>query len=150
MFSVWSRIFVVSASFLLLFFVPAVGQSLPIDPAGKLLSDKIGEYRAVTPPQPKQTVLFEESIKRNSITSGTSREYVSKDGRRFTVSLMTAASDSAAYAEFTEGRRTAESSGNEGGTADAAVGTAAYNFWDGAHNYLAFFKGRANAYVLDD
>lgn len=149
MFSVWSRTFV-AAAFLLLFFVPAFGQSLPIDPAGKLLPDKLGEYRAATAPQSKQTVLFEESIKRNSITSGASRDYVSKDGRRFSVSLMTTVSDSAAYAEFTEGRRAAESSGNEGGTADASVGTASYYFWDSTQNDLAFFKGRANAYILDD
>jgi hypothetical protein len=148
-FSVWSRTFA-AAAFLLLCFVSALGQNLAIDPAGKLLTDKIGDYRAGAPPQAKQTVLVEESITRNSITSGASRDYVSKDGRRFSVSLMTSASDSAAYAAFTEGRRAAESSGNEGGTADANVGTAAYYFWDGTQNDLVFFKGRANVYILDD
>jgi hypothetical protein len=149
-FPVWSKKLVAAAAFSLLFFVSALGQGLPTDLAGKMLPDRFGEYRAVTALQPKETVLFEEAIKRNSLTSGASRDYVSKDGRRFSVSLITAASDSAAYAEFTEGRRRAESSGNEGGTIDASVGTAAYYFWDGAENHLAFFKGHTHANILDD
>lgn len=135
---------------LLLFFVSTVGQNIPINPAGKLLPDKLGEYRAAGPLQPQDSVLFGDAIKRNGITSEASRDYVAKDGRRFSVSLITSRSDSAAYAEFTEARRGSESSGNEGGTIDAPVGTAGFHYWDGLHNDLAFFKGRTCAYILDD
>ncbi len=150
MFSVRAKA-VLAVMFSLLFFGSAVGQDLPIDPAGKLLPDRFGEYQAATPPQSRGPVLLDDSSKRNGIISQASRDYVSKDGRHFSVSLFTTPSDSAAYAEFTEARRGAESSGNEGGTMDApAVGTAAFHFWDGGRNYLGFFKGRAGAYILDD
>lgn len=149
MFSVWSRTFLAAAALLFLCLVPAFGQEVPIDLAGKLLPDKVGEYRAATPVQPPDEA-FVTDTERNSITSRARRDYVSKDGRRFSVFLVTAASDAAAYAEFSEARRMAETSGNEGGTIDAPVGTAGFNYWDGAHNFLAFFKGRADAYILDD
>lgn len=152
MISVWSRTFLGAAALSMLCCVSALGQKVPVDPAGKLLPDKIGEYRAAGAlKQHKYSVLSEVAIQRQSVISQASRDYVSKDGRRFSVALLTAPSDAAAYAAFSEGRRISESSGNEGGTMDApAIGTAAYHFWDGGSNCLAFFKGRTNTDILDD
>ena len=150
MFSVRPKALFAAFVLSLLCFVSAIGQGLPADPAGKSLPNNIGEYRAAGPFEPHDSVLFEDLMKRNGITSHASRDYVSTDGRRFSVSLVTAPSDSAAYAMYTEERRRSETSGNEGGTAEVDVGTSGYFYWDGLHNDLGFVKGRVSAYVIDD
>ena len=146
MFSRGFRTFLLLA-FSLFSFVPVVGQSLPTDPAAKLLPDKLGEYRAAGRVKALDKGLFEISINQNGVSSWAERSYVSKDGESFSVILMTTVSDATAYAQFTGARREAESSGNEGGTSSAGIGTAAFSFWDGVFNDLCFFKGRVNAYV---
>ena len=121
----------------------AAAQVLPAAPAAKLLSDKVGDYRAVGRPEEYDRAMLADAIERNQLTSEASRHYTSKDGKRFKVSVLSTASDSAAYSLLTEARVRAESSGNEGKTKDAAVGTASFSFDDGAGGTVSFYKGRA-------
>ena len=141
------RTFLLVLAVSLLSFVTASGQSLPTDPASKLLPDKVGELRSAGKVEALQKDLFEIEKDRIGVTSWASRSYVSKDGQRFSVTLITAPSDAAAYSRFTKVRRGAESSGNEGGTHDAEIGTAGFSYWDGLSNDLVFFKGRVYAAV---
>ena len=54
---------------LLLFFVSALGQNLPTDPAGKLLPDKIGSFRAAGPAKSQDRVQFADSNQALGVTS---------------------------------------------------------------------------------
>lgn len=132
--------------------VAASAQNFPTDPAGKFLPDKLGEFRAAGPVESIERVLIEmdRAPERNGISSWAKRSYVAPDGSRFSAILTTTRSDSAAYAELSESRRKSESSGNEGGTGDAGVGTAGFSLWDGKYNNLHFFKGRVKAVVRED
>jgi len=146
-FSCRFRILLAAFGLLLLSFMAVLGQSLPINPAGKLLPDKLGEFRADGNVEALSKELFRIGNVRPDVTSWASRGYLSKDGERFSVVLMTSVSDAAAYAHLTESRRAAESSGNEGGTHNSDIGTAGFSFWDGSFNDLTFFKGRVYAGV---
>lgn len=128
------------------------GQNFPTDPAAKLLPNQLGDFRAAGPVKSIERVLIDEgrASERNGITSWAKRSYVAPDGNRFSALLMTTGSDSGAYAVLSESRRMSESSGNEGGTGDADVGTAGYSLWDGKYNNLTFFKGRVFAHVREE
>ncbi|MEP6568396.1 MAG: hypothetical protein ABJC10_01370 [Acidobacteriota bacterium] len=135
---------------LLLSFVPVVGQSLPTDPAAKLLPDKLGDFRGINPTE-LQNKSLESSYQRSSVTSGAGRTYVSKDGHRFSIVLITLPSDSAAYAELTQSRELAEKavSGDKPDSAD--VGTSGfYHSGPAPDTFLIFFKGRAVVAVKDE
>ncbi|HEV7798031.1 MAG TPA: DUF6599 family protein [Pyrinomonadaceae bacterium] len=135
-------------AFALLLFIPVAGQSLTTDPAAKLLPDKLGEFRAAGPPS---KVTLEDSIERGGITSAASRNYVSKDGRRFYVTLVTTVSDSGAYALLTEAKLRAEHFGDDHGTANADIGSAGFSVGNGlANTNLYFFKGRAYASLHEE
>jgi len=121
----------------------AAAQVLPAEPAAKILSDKVSDYRAVGRPEEYDRAMLADAIERNQLTSEASRHYTAKDGKRFKVSVLSTASDSAAYSLLTEARIRAESSGNEGKTKDASVGTASFSFDDGAGGNVSFYKGRA-------
>ena len=121
----------------------AAAQVLPAEPAAKILSDKVSDYRAVGRPEEYDRAMLADAIERNQLTSEASRHYTAKDGKRFKVSVQSTASDSAAYSLLTEARIRAESSGNEGKTKDASVGTASFSFDDGAGGDVSFYKGRA-------
>lgn len=123
---------------------------LPAEPASKLLAEKIGDSRPTSRPEMYDRALFGEAIARNQITSESSRNYLSKDGRRFKVSVITAATDSAAYSLFSEARIRSESSGNEGKTKDASVGTASFSYDDGSNSDLTFYKGRVFVTIVGD
>jgi len=127
-------------------------QDFPTDPAAKLLPEKLGEFRATGPVTgvERDIINLDGDPERNGMTSLAKRSYVAPDGLRFSVNLITTRSDSGAYAEFSESRRKAEGSGNEGGTGDAPIGTAGFSLWDGAFNNLTFFKGKVCANVSEE
>ena len=135
---------------LLLSFISAGAQALPMEPAAKLLPNKLGEFRAAGPETSRRKDFFENGIERNGITSVADRGYFSKDGQRFSITLITTTSDSRAYALLTEAKRRAERSGNEGGTATADIGTSSFSLWNGLANNLSFFKGRVYAFLHDE
>ena len=147
MFSRRFRILLAAFGLLLLSFMAVPGQTLPIDPAGKLLPDKLGEFRSDGKVEALSKELFQIGNERPGVTSWASRSYLSKDGERFSVILITTVSDAAAYARLTESRKAAESSGNEGGTQNSKIGTAGFSYWDSSFNDLVFFKGRVYAAV---
>jgi len=123
----------------------AVGaQDFPTDPAAKLLPDKLGDYRAVGPAASTRSERTPDP-KRYGVTSLAKRVYVSTDGGRVSVNLITADSDSGAYAVFSESRREAEISGADLAlrihSVDASIGTSGFSVWDGTYNSLCFFKG---------
>jgi len=128
----------------------AAAQTLPSEPSAKLLADKVGDYHAVGRPELFDRALLGDSIARNQLISEASRRYAAKDGARFKVSLLSTASESAAYGLLTEARRHAESSGNQGQTKDAPVGIAGFSYDDGTNNNLSFYKGRAYVAVQGD
>ena len=147
MFSRGFRRLLLTLKFSLLLLVPAVGQDLPSDIAAKLLPDKLAEYGSTGKVEALPKELSQIGNDHSGITSWARRSYVSKEGKRFSVTIITTVSDGAAYARFTEARRAAESSGNEGGTHNAEIGTAGFSFWDGSSNNLTFVKGRVFAAV---
>lgn len=130
---------------LLLSFGAISAQNFPTDPAAKLLPDKLGDFRAAGPVESTQTHLIPDPG-RYGVTSWAKRTYVSRDGGRISVGLITADSDSGAYAVFSESRKDAEipkaenlTPGNH--SVDASIGTAGFSFWDGTYNSVFFFKG---------
>jgi len=93
---------------------------------------------------------LENGGERTEITSAANRNYVSKDGRRVSVTLFTTVSDSAAYALFTEANLRTERSGNEYQTPNPGIGTSSFSLWNGLANNISFFKGRVYALLYDD
>lgn len=128
----------------------AAAQTLPSEPAIKLLTDKVGDYHAVGRPELFDRALFDDAIARHQLTSEASRRYASKEGRRFKVSVLTTASESAAYGLLTEARRRAETSGGEGQTRAVPVGIAGFSLDDGMNDTLTFYKGRAYVAIGGD
>ncbi len=130
----------------------ASAQNFPMDPAAKLLPNKLGDFRAAGSVQSieRTSIEMKRADGRKGVSSRAKRSYVSPDGGRLSVILMTTTSDSGAYSELSESRRKAESSGNEGGTGDADIGTAGFSLWDGTYNNLFFFKGRVFAAVREE
>ncbi len=131
--------------FTLLSCVATSAQDFPTDPAAKLLPDKLGDFRATGPAESTQTDRIPDP-KRYGVTSWAKRVYVSTDGGRISVDLISADSDSGAYAVFSESRRDAEiPKANDlnlrNRSADASIGTAGFSLWDGTYNSLYFFKG---------
>jgi hypothetical protein len=141
------RGFLILIGLLLVAFVAASGQDLSLDPARKLLPDKLGEFRAVGAAESLKREQVNEND-RAGITSWASRQYVSNDGRRFSVILLTTPSDSVAYAQLMRARMTVEKAPEgKGTTTTSDIGTAAFSYWDGATYDLAFFKGKVFASV---
>ena len=135
--TVWS-----AAALLLLSFVLVAGQNLPTDPAAKLLPDKLGDFSAAGTINLQKNP-SDDSSEHSVVTSAAGRSYVSKTGERFSVSLTTMTSDSAAYAELTQTRKQVESAGTSK-TENLDLGTAGFSFLNGSSNsFVAFFKGRA-------
>lgn len=126
-----------------------IAQDLPTNPAAKLLPETLGEFRSTGRLKALKRELVLAEIDPRMLESWASRDYVAKDGRRMSVILITSASDSSAYASYTQGRRLAEGSGNESGTTTGDIGTASYFYWDSTHNALHFYKGRINVGILD-
>jgi len=140
-FSLSSRTVWSAAALSLVLFVTVAGQSVPSDPAAKLLPDKLADFRADDTIH-LHTIHLQKnpSFEGSGVTSAAGRTYVSKDSGRFSVGLTTMTSDSAAYAELTQTRKQAESAGK---TENVDVGTAGFSFSDGSsNNFVGFFKGR--------
>jgi hypothetical protein len=135
---------VFSALVLLLFaFIPVQAQNALAEARDKALPDEVGEFRAAGNIELLKKPTLDESVQHIGVKPDAGQVYVSKTGDRFSVSLMTMASDSAAYAELTQTRRQAEILGT-GKPDNAAVGTVGFSFSKGdSNNFLAFFKGRA-------
>lgn len=150
MFSRRFRTFLSGWALLFLCFLFAVGQNLPTDPAAKLLLDRLGDFRAVGPVTLRRKEFLENLVERAQVTSAADRHYISKDGKRFSVSLVTTVSDSGAYSLLTEAKQKAEGPGNEYQTADAGVGTSSFSRWNGLANNMSFFKGRVYASLHDE
>ena len=105
----------------------------------KSLPDEVGEFRALGNKELLKKTTLDEFVQNAGVVSTAERVYVSKMGDRFSVSLMTMASDSAAYAELTQKRRQTEAKAD-----NASVGTAGFSaLREPSNSFLAFFKGRA-------
>ncbi len=150
MFSRRFRTFLAAWVFSLLFLVPLVAQNLPTDPAAKLLPDKLGDFRAESPVTWRRKEFLENGLERAGITSAAGRNYVSKDGRRLSVTLVTTVSDSGAYALLTEAKLRAEDPGIENRTTNAGIGTSSFSLWNGRANNMSFFRGRVFASLYDE
>jgi len=141
------RGFLILIGLSLVSFVAASGQAFSVDPARKSLPDTLGEFRAAGAVESLNKERVDEND-RVSITSWASRRYVSKDGRRFSVILSTAPSDSVAYSKVMKEKMMVEKAPEgQGTTSIADVGTAAFSYWDGLNYDLSFFKGRVFASV---
>ena len=143
------RTFLAALVFSLLSFVPVVSQNLPTDPA-KLLPDRLGDFRAAGPLASREKEFLENVIEHAGVISAAGRNYVSKDGRRFSVTLVTTVSDSAAYALLTEAKLKAEDAGNENATTNPGIGTSSFSLSNGLANNVSFFKGRVYASLYEE
>jgi hypothetical protein len=143
---------VISALLLLLFAViPVQAQNAAVAAKDESLPDKVGEFRAAGNIELLKKRTLDETIQHTGVRSVAAKIYVSNTGDRFSVSLMTMASDSAAYAELTRTKKQAESSDNSAQVDSVDVGTAGFSLSRGASNsFLAFFKGRAFVVVRDE
>lgn len=150
LFFVRPKTLLAALSLSLLSFLPVVGQNLPGDAAAKLLPDRLGDYRAVSPVSSRSNEFPENAIERAGITSAAGRNYVAKDGGHVSVTLVTTVSDSGAYALLTEAKRRAEDAGNEHFIANAGIGTSSFSLWNGLANNISFFKGRVYASLHEE
>lgn len=132
--------------------ITATGQSFSTDPGAKLLPEKLGDYKAAGPIESVKKELLddESSVKPFGMTSWASRKYVSKDGRRFTVFLITTSSDSGAYSLLANTKSIVETSSGGVETTITNVGTADFSYWDSVYNNVSFFRGKVFAAVQDD
>jgi hypothetical protein len=131
----------------LLLFKPAFSQDLASGAAGKFLPDKLGSFKAVDALYPPNA--FDHSSDNQlGVTSRAARIYASDTGR-FLVVLSTSTSDSGAYAQWTEMRRSHASAMTEL-VNNNEVGTLSFTYSSGKNRYLSFFKGRVSAFIRDD
>ena len=144
------RIFPAALVFSLLSFIPVVSRNLATDPGAKLLPDKLGDFRAADAVTSRIKEFLENGIERPEITSATGRNYISKDGRRFSVTLVTTVSDSGAYALLTEAKLRAEGPRNENATTNPGIGTSSFSLSNGLANNISFFKGRVYVSLYDE
>jgi uncharacterized protein DUF6599 len=127
-----------AAGFVLLLALFAAGLSMPLDPAAKLFPERLGDFRAASPAvTPKAELIMEAT---SGVTSIASRAYVSKDGQKFWLTLMTAPSNSGAYALLTNAKLSSEKA------ARVNVGTAGFQLGE----RLLFVKGTSLVVVTSD
>ena len=122
---------------LLLSFTMVNGQALSTEEAAKLLGDKFGTFRAVRPSsllQPGFVVGLTENF---GATSAASRDYLSKEGNAFRLTIITTTSDSGAYALLMDRRRSLEQSAAGEKPVGANIGTASFV----SSRTLIFVKG---------
>ncbi len=123
---------------LLLAFGLGAGQSVILNPAARLFPERLADFRAAGPAAVTKADLAAGST--SAFTSTAARAYVSKDGQKFWLTVMTAPSNSSAYAQLTKQRQLA-------GKADRAnVGTAGFQVGD----RLLFVKGTSLVTVSPD
>jgi hypothetical protein len=127
-----------AAGFVLLLALFATGQSIPLDPAAKHFPERLGDFRAAGPAiTPNSELVLDVT---SGVTSIASRAYVSKNGHKFWLTLMTAPSNSGAYALLTNAKHSSENSER------ANVGTAGFQLGD----RLLFVKGTSLVVVTAD
>jgi hypothetical protein len=124
----------------------ANGQNGPINPASKMLPERLGEFRAAGRIEASDSQSLDTG---RDVTSAASRTYVSKDGQRFSLTLFTSDSDAAAYSGLAR-RRARLGVAGQSEVTSANVGTDGFSYRDGTVNNLAFFKGPALVAVRDD
>ena len=133
--SVLSKLFLVAMLLSLPGVAAADEQVLPFDPAAKLLVERVGNSKASGAAkafQPETITGFNNDFR---ITSGASREYVTKDGTRNVLTAVTADADAGAYALLTTARRLYERSQ---GVKPSEVGTVSFE----TAGRIFFVKGR--------
>jgi hypothetical protein len=89
---------------------PAHGQTLPVQPAAKLLVNKLNDFRAAGPPMIPKPDLEPGIASDFGATSAASRRFLSKDGQGFWLTIITTGSDAAAYALLTNAKQSFEKS----------------------------------------
>ena len=127
-----------AAGFLLLLALFATGQAIPLEPAAKLFPERLGEFRAAGPAVTPDAELILDAA--SGVISIASRSYVTKNGQKFWLTLMTAPSNSGAYALLTNAKHSSEKSER------ANVGTAGFRLG----NRLVFVKGTSLVTVTAD
>jgi hypothetical protein len=111
-------------------FTTGTGQTLPGEPAAKLLLDRFGSFTAAgaaTSPKPELIASFGNDIEANQTAA---RYYKSKDGQRFLVTIIKTRSDSVAYALLTEARNGLETTQGLQSVKKAEVGAESFLFSD--------------------
>lgn len=78
----------------------AEGRAFAIEPAASLLSDRFGDYKAVGAATSGELGLTPSLSNEFGEISVASRLYLSKDGTRYWLTVVTTDSDSGAYALF--------------------------------------------------
>ena len=127
-----------AAGFILLLALSATGQSIPLEPAAKLFPERLGDFRAAGPAiAPNAEVILDAT---SGVISIASRAYITKDGQKFWLTLMSAPSNSGAYALLTNAKHSSEKSER------ANVGTAGFLLG----NRLVFVKGTSLVIVTTD
>lgn len=129
---------VVAAAVLLplLSVAPAWGQTPPPqESAGKLLIERFGNFRAVRAAAEMKPAANPDFVKNFRITSAATRDYSSKDGGRFRVTVITSDSDSGAYALLTNARRATEKAGQKPIKGEAGIESF------GTNEQFSFAKG---------
>ena len=135
-------------AFSLLLFMPVAGQELKTDSAAKLLPDRLGDFRASGRIELQKNPMLGKADQSFGIESAAGKTYVSKDGGRYSVSLVEKVSDAAAYAELTHLRDNVEEAHLEATGTD--VGTAGVSFLNGGSKTIVFFKGRVLVAVREE
>jgi hypothetical protein len=127
-----------SGLLLLLAFGLAAGQSMILNPTAKLFPERLGEFRAAGPAVAPKVEMGGAATP--AITSTASRAYVSKDGQKLWLTMMTAPSNSSAYAQLTKEKHLA------GQAERVKVGTAGFQIG----NRILFVKGTSFVTVSPD
>jgi len=127
-----------AAGFILLLALFVTGLSIPLDPAAKLFPERLGDFRAAGPAVTLKPEIILDTT--SGVTSIASRAYVSKTGQKFWLTLMTAPSNSGAYALLTNAKHSSERS------EPASVGSAGFQLGD----RLLFVKGTSLVSVTAD
>ncbi len=137
--STFAKLILGTLLFLPLSFTMVSGQALPTEEAAKLLSDKLGTFKAAGPPSPLHPGFVLGLGKDFGATSAAFRNYLSKDGYSFRLTIITTTSDSSAYGLLMDRKRSLEQSVAGEKAVSAEVGTASFVF----SKTVLFVKGSA-------
>jgi hypothetical protein len=131
---------------ILLLLVSSVAGQEPSVNAETLLPGQLGDFRARASGVSSETPRVDRE-RAPGVLSWAARDYVSKTGQRFQLSIALTVSDSAAYAELSQERSAV--AGAPSFHNDIGLGTASFSYSDGKRNHVHFFKGRVYASLKD-
>ncbi len=134
---------------LVLFSTSMAGQTPDSGLANQLLVERFGDLKATSPAVsvvPEAIPAFNNYF---GIISIAERRYVSRNGQRFLVRVMTSDSEAGAYACFTGARRVREQEAAEGGAPQLTMNELGVESF-GSHAELTFVKGTAFVTVTRD